>query len=385
MPDSQDIQQTRDAIQEVDREILVRIRDRMDLVESIAEAKLKRAVPFRDQPREEAVLQRVRQTAVELGLDPHEIERLYRLIMQMSLARQQAHIQTQSTAPLRVAYQGIEGSYTHLAAQQKYAGRSGGALLVGYGNFRQVVEAVRDGSVDLALLPIENSTAGGINETYDLLAEGGIVLNAEVMSHIEHCLLALPGTRVEDLRLVLSHPQALLQCETFFRSVPWIRPQAEFDTAGAARKVKEGNAPEIGAVASETAARMLGLEILRRGIQSQSGNYTRFLEIARSATPCPPDTACKSSVLLEVDHRPGALGRILDHFGRHGVNLTKIESRPIPGKPWQYRFYLDLEGHASASPLSGALEAIRPLAAGLRVLGTYPRAEADPPGPSPSS
>jgi chorismate mutase/prephenate dehydratase len=204
-----------------------------------------------------------------------------------------------------------------------------------------------------------------------------VALTAELVSHIEHCLLALPGTRIEDLRVVLSHPQALLQCEPFLRGVPWIRAEAEFDTAGAARKVKDRNAPEIGAVASEAAGRMLGLEVLQRGIQAQAANYTRFLEIARQPVPCPPGVACKTSILLDVDHRAGALGEILGHFSGRRVNLTKIESRPVPGTPWQYRFYLDLQGHAAVPPLSEALEAVRGVAADLRVLGTYPEAEGD--------
>ena len=187
--------------------------------------------------------------------------------------------------------------------------------------------------------------------------------------------MALPEVKLEELRTVISHPQALAQCEMFLRGAPWITARAEFDTAGAARKVRASNDRTLGAIASESAAHTFGLEVLRRGIQNQSGNFTRFVEMSRTGTPCPASAACKTSLLLSLAHRPGALGEVLTRFGERGVSLTKIESRPIPGAPWRYRFYLDLEGHAASEPVSAALEEIRPLTTELRVLGTYARAD----------
>jgi chorismate mutase / prephenate dehydratase len=375
-----DLQALREALEAVDREILAQLERRMALVEEVAQAKLAGAFPFRDALREDHVLQRIRQAAVERGLDAHEVERLYRQIMAMSVARQQAHVRALPTAPLRVAYQGVEGSYSHLAAQQHYGGRLGGVLLTGFQSFRAAVEAVTSGAADLALLPIENTTAGSIDETYDLLAEGGITVTGEVVRQIEHCLLALPGVAIEELRAVLSHPQALLQCQGFLASVPWIEARAEFDTAGAARKVRELGDRSLGAIASESAARAFGLEVLRQGIQTQQGNFTRFVEVALEAPPCPADRPCKTSLLLAVAHQPGALGEVLGELGRRGINCTKLESRPVPGQPWQYRFHLDVEGHAASQSVSGALEAIRPVTTDLRVLGTYPQARVEDEG-----
>jgi chorismate mutase/prephenate dehydratase len=371
-----DLQALREGIETIDQRLLSLLAERMGLAERIAAAKLDRASPFRDPLREEQVLGRVRRMATERGLDAHEVERLYRVIMEMSVAHQQAFVHALADAPLRVAYQGVEGSFSHLAAQRRYAGRPGGALLTGHESFRRAVEAVLAGDADLALLPIENSTAGSINETYDLLAEGGITINAEVVSAIEHCLLALPGARLEDLRTVLSHPQALWQCEAFLHAHPWLRPQAAFDTAGAARKVRALGDPTVAAIAGASAAELHGLVVLARGIQTQEGNFTRFVEVAREARPCPPDAACKTSLLVVLGHHPGALGEVLVDLARRGVNLTKLESRPLPGQPWQYRFYLDLEGHAASRPVAEALAAARQHTVELRVLGTYPRAEA---------
>jgi chorismate mutase/prephenate dehydratase len=374
--DKRDLQALREDMEAVDREILAQLRRRMELAEEIAVFKIDNAYPFRDKQREEQLLLRIRHLAAELRLDAHELERLYRLILEMSIAHQHAHVRGLETTPLRVAYQGVEGSYSHLTAQRHYKNQSGGVLLTGHETFRSAADAVRDGTVDVALLPIENSTAGSINQTYDLLAEGGLTINAEVVSQVEHCLLAISGTRIEELRVVLSHPQALLQCEQFLRERPWLKPQAEFDTAGAARKVRESNDRTMAAIASESAGRAFGLEVLARAIQTQQSNYTRFVEVAREASPCPPDVACKTSLVLVTAHKPGALGEVIVAFARRGVNLTKLESRPIPSRPFEYQFYLDIEGHAASEAITGTLREIESheLTHELRILGTYPKA-----------
>ncbi|HEX6903066.1 MAG TPA: prephenate dehydratase domain-containing protein, partial [Thermoanaerobaculia bacterium] len=187
--DTRDLQAIREAIEAIDREILAQLRRRMSLAEEVAATKIRAAYPFRDEPREDQILQRVRHAAVEQGLDAHEIERLYRVILDMSVAHQKAHVRSLDSTPLRVAYQGVEGSYSHLTAQRRYAGIPEGVLLEGFETFRAAADAVREGAADRALLPIENTTAGSINETYDLLAEGGLTITAEEVSRIEHCLL----------------------------------------------------------------------------------------------------------------------------------------------------------------------------------------------------
>lgn len=370
-----DLPALRDAITTLDRRLLGLLAERMRLSDAVASAKLAAASPFRDPVREDQVLQRVRHAAAELELDPHECERLYRVIMDMSVARQQEFVHALADSPLRVAYQGVEGAYSHLAAQRRYAGRDGGALLTGYETFRGAAEAVHDGSVDVALLPVENTTAGSVPETYDLVAELGLKLNAEVVSRVEHCLLVLPGTHLEQVRTVISHPQALAQCDTFLRALPEVKLRAEFDTAGSARKVRDGGDPTAAAIASETAARMYGLEILERNIQTQTGNFTRFVEVARAARPCPPDVPCRTTLLLTLAHQPGALGQVLVRFGERGVNLSRIESRPVPGAAFRYRFYLDLDAHAASSAVTSALSDIAPFVQEQLSLGTYPAAE----------
>lgn len=369
-----DLHRLRLALEKLDRELLAQIKERMALSEAIAAAKLKTAYPFRDQQRAEQVVQSIRHRAVEVGLDPHQMEQLFRLLMEMSITHQQAYIRTLETAPLRISYQGVEGSFSHLTAQRHYGGRKGGVLLTGYETFREAADAARGGASDFALLPIENSTAGSINETYDLLAEGDLKITAEVVSQVAHCLLGLPGASIEGLRTVISHPQALMQCELYLREHPHIKPQAVFDTAGAARQVKERNDPAVAAIASESAASVFALEVLARGVQTQPSNYTRFVEVAIEAPTCSQDVPCKTSLLLATGHHPGDLGQVLTEFSRRSVNLTKLESRPYPGTPWRYRFYLDVEGHAASAPVTEALRAVREHTVELRILGTYPMA-----------
>ncbi|RKH60887.1 bifunctional chorismate mutase/prephenate dehydratase [Corallococcus aberystwythensis] len=375
MADIPTLETLRTQIERIDEDILDALQRRMALADDVARAKLVTAWPFRDPQREDLLLRKLRGRAAERGLDPHEIERLYRVILDMSVARQQALVTRLDTTPLRVGYLGVEGSYSHLAARQRYGHRPGGVLLTGFDSARQAVEALKQGEQDLLLLPIENTTAGSMNEVYDVLAAGDAVITGEVVSQVDHRLLGLKGAKLEDLREVLSHPQALAQCEEFLRThVPGARAVLGPDTAIAAQMVADRNDVTVAAIASESAASRFGLVVLASDLQPGS-DFTRFVEVARQPTPLAPDVPCKTSLLVVLEHRPGALGQVLQRLTQRGVNLSKLESRPIPGAPWQYRFYLDVEGHAASAAVTAALDDLRPLTSSLRVLGTYPRAE----------
>jgi chorismate mutase / prephenate dehydratase len=372
-----DLSELRRRIEAVDRQLLELLAERQRIVADVAHAKLLTASPFRDRGREDHLLRELRASATSLGLDGHQIERLYRVVLDMSVAHQEATMRGREDAPLRVSYQGTDGSYSHLAAQRRYGGRPGGVLLEGHDSFAAAAATVVAGTADLALLPIENTTAGSINETYDLLADGRLTITGEVISSIEHCLLGLPGASIDTLRIVGSHPQGLAQCRTFFASHPHLQARPEIDTAGAARKVRDLGDPSLGAIASAAAASAYGLVILQRGIQTEAGNATRFVEVSLHASPLGENEPAKTSLLLALADRPGALGEILLCLARRGLSLTKLESRPIPATPWQYRFYVDLLGHAASAGFAAALDELRPQTTELHVLGTY-RA-ADPP------
>ncbi|HEY1558444.1 MAG TPA: prephenate dehydratase [Kofleriaceae bacterium] len=370
-----DLSTLRDRIDEVDRQIIALLAARMRIVEEVVMAKLDAASPFRDHEREERLLLALREKATAAGIDPHEIERLYRVVMDMSVAHQEAAVRNRPDAPLRIAYQGVEGSFSHLAAQRRYAGRAGGALLTGHDSFRAAADAVLHGAADLALLPIENTTAGSINEVYDLLAPGALHVTGEVISSIEHCLLALPGATEGELRVVLSHPQALAQCAAFFARHPHLVARPELDTAGAARRVADSGDRTLAAIASAAAARRYGLAIVAQGIQTAAGNATRFVEIGLRPAPLAPDAPAKTSLVVALADRSGALGEVLMRFAARGLSLTKLESRPIADAPFTYRFYIDVLGHSASGPFQAVLAELEPLVTELRVLGTYEAAQ----------
>lgn len=370
-----DLALLRAEIETLDGELLDLLARRLRVVERVAKAKLVTASPLRDHLREEHVLARVRHAAASRGIAPRDAERWFRTLLDLSVAHQAGFIRDLPSAPLRIAYQGVEGSYSHLAAQARYAGRPGGALLTGYAELDQATAALFRGDADVALLPIENSTAGSIDRTYDLLAKEPLTILAEVIRPVSHCLLALPGVALEELRIVLSHPQAIAQCEAFLTRSPWLKAQAEFDTAGSARKVREAQDRRLAAIASEHAGAVYGLAVVARGIQNEEGNATRFIEVGLEAPPLPHDRPAKTSLLMIVDHQPGSLSAVLACFGQRGVNLEKLESRPIPAEPWRYRFYIDVAGHAADEPLAGALAAVSAFTRELKVLGSYPKDE----------
>ena len=366
-----DLSTLRDRIDAVDRQIIALLAERLGIVEEVAFAKLDSATPFRDREREERLLLRLREHAIAAGLDAHQIEAIYRVVMDMSVAHQEATVRNRPDAPLRISYQGVEGSYSHLAAQRRYAGTPGGVLLTGHDSFRSAADAVLHGVADLALLPIENTTAGSINETYDLLVDGKLHITGEVVSSIEHCLLTLPGVKLDELRVVISHPQALAQCQAFFAQHAHLTPRPDLDTAGSARRVAQSGDRTLAAIASSAAATTYGLAILAQGIQTSAGNATRFVEISLHPAPLPDGAPAKTSLLLSLADRPGALGEVLVRFGKYSLSLTKLESRPIPSAPFTYRFYMDVMGHAASVPFKSALAEIQPLTSELRVLGTY--------------
>jgi chorismate mutase/prephenate dehydratase len=372
-----DLSTLRGRIDAVDRQILSLLAERLRIVEDVALAKLAVASPFRDREREERLLVQLRERAIEVGLDAFHVERLYRVVMDMSVAHQEETVRNRADAALRISYQGVEGSYSHLAAQRRYAGRPGGALLAGHNSFRAAASAVIQGAADLALLPIENTTAGSINETYDLLAELPLYITGEAVSAIEHCLLALPGVAISELRTVMSHPQALAQCQEFFARHPQLVARDDLDTAGAARRVAEANDRTLAAIASANAASAYGLTIVERAIQSATGNATRFVEVALRPARVPEDARAKTSLVLALADRPGALGEVLMRFAARGLSLTKLESRPIASAPFTYRFYVDVIGHAASAAFDAVLADVRLLTSELRVLGTY---AADPAG-----
>ncbi|MET0386403.1 MAG: prephenate dehydratase [Polyangiales bacterium] len=277
-----------------------------------------------------------------------------------------------SAKRLVIGYQGTDGAYSQMAAERHFAQRTAALETRGYDSFAQLLQAVIDEQIDYAMQPIENTTAGSINDAYDLLARLDLHLVGEEVLKVEHCLAVLPGTKLDDVRRVYSHPQALLQSSDYLAKLRECEILTFTDTAMAMRKVRDDRAPEQAAVASERAAALYGLEVLARDIANQKSNYTRFVVAAKRPAVVPVDVPCKTSLILTTRHEQGALVRCLSVLADHKLNLTKIESRPRPNTPFEYVFYLDFEGNIADPNVAQAIERVRSHTLSFRVLGSFP-------------
>ena len=268
---------------------------------------------------------------------------------------------------MRVAYQGEPGAYSEAAARRF----NPAADAVPRETFEDVFRAVERREVTHGILPIENSVGGTIHRNYDLLLEHELPIVGEVQLPIVHSLVAYAGTTVEDVRRVYSHPQALAQCERFLRTLSAIEIVATYDTAGSAKMIREGELRDAAAIASERAAEVFGLTVLRSGIQDFADNITRFLIVSRESLPL--GTPDKTTVVFTLANEPGALFKALSVFALRGIDLTKLESRPIPGRPFEYLFYVDLTADRQELRCARALMHLAEFAPLLRTLGSYPR------------
>jgi prephenate dehydratase len=273
------------------------------------------------------------------------------------------------------AYQGTRGANSEDASMMLL---SAAAKLLPRDTLEDVFNAVTRGEARYGVVPIENTLAGSIHRCYDLLFEHDLKIVGETVRHINFALIAPPGVAFEDLRKVLSHPVALAQCENFFRKNPQIQPVSVYDTAGAVENVMQQGSKDSAAVASRRAAEVYGGVILTDSIQDHSENYTRFLLITPSASAGAAVSSAssgefKTTIVFSVGNAPGALYDSLRPFAERRIDLSKIESRPLRGSPFEYLFYLDLIGRADSTPVAEALSELGAKAKSVRVLGTYPR------------
>lgn len=276
-----------------------------------------------------------------------------------------------NTSMLRVAFQGERGAFSEEAAV-KLLGEA--VRLVPCPTFEKLFAAVGEGLADHALAPIENSLAGSVHRTYDLLLESRLHITAEVIIQITHHLIGCAESSLETITTVESHPVALAQCERFFLAHPRIKRVATDDTAASVRRVMESRDPTRAAIAGRHAASIYGGAILREHLEDHKENYTRFVLL--TPEPGVSERADKLSLVLRLAHQPGALHSALEPFAGRAIDLLKIESRPVMGKPWQYRFYLDLQASTREPEVARALAELSQRAAEVRLLGCYPAAQA---------
>ena len=283
-----------------------------------------------------------------------------------------------NAATARIAFQGERGAFSEEAALKLLGAE---VTLVPCATFDATFSAIKNQAADYVLAPMENSLAGSVHRSFDLLVESGLHIVAEVIIPIVHSLIGVPGSSLERIASVESHPVALAQCEQFFIAHPRLKRIPAEDTAGSVREVMCAGDPARAAIASKRAAELYGALILQEHLEDDRENYTRFFLLAPpAAQPKEFLAADKISLVFQLAHKPGALHHALEPFARRNINMMKIESRPVHGRPWQYRFYLDLQAAASDPEFSAALAELAQHAVELKVLGSYKSAETAPAG-----
>ena len=373
-----DLDHARLALDELDREFVELLRRRLETVAEIAGIKEKGLDFLRDHERESELLGRIEGLARELGIDQFRVQEIFREIIAMSLKAQEEsllrrdRVERSVGAALRASFQGTVGAYSHIAARKYFAARSTEMEFMGTETFAEALELAETGTVGYAVLPIENTTAGSINQVYDLLRKTPLQIVGEEILQVRHCLAGMPGAPIEGVRRVLSHPQGLIQCSNFIASLDRIEQVAFIDTAAAAQEVTRVGDPTQAAISSEEAAEVYDLEILARGISDQDENWTRFVVISGIEIRIDPRIPAKTSLVFTTRHHQGALAECLNLLAEHGLNLSKLESRPVPRRPWEYLFYVDVEGNLETDSAALAVAELRRTCPYLRVLGTYP-------------
>ncbi len=270
---------------------------------------------------------------------------------------------------VRVAFQGERGAYSEMAALQYFPK----ARPAPKKSFQDVFDAAESGDADCAVVPVENSIEGSVNEIYDLLLQTKMIVIGEVYQRVRHCLIANRGAK--KIKYVHSHPQALAQCRGYLQRKR-LEPMPAYDTAGAVKMIKENRMMDSAAIASRRAAELYDMELLDDGIEDRKNNYTRFLVLSpKKAKGGSRAGQYKTSMIFSVKHVPGALFGIIGEFAIRRINLTKVESRPTKETPWEYNFYVDFEGRAQDKVVQEALRSIQPKTSYIKILGSYLKAE----------
>lgn len=369
----------REALDDVDARIVRLYEERMAICEQVGEYKVRERKKVFDGAREKQKLAAVSQL---IDREDHRqgVKELFRQLMTMSRKaqyRQQAEAYQEGRLPfvtvdslfegeVRGVYQGTEGAYGQ-AAMKHFFGEDVASVSVS--TFREAMEMIQDGVCDYAVLPIENSTAGGVNEVYDLLDEFENYIVGETIIPIRHMLACYPGAKLSDIRTVYSKAEALMQTSRFLEAHPEWEQVSVLNTAIAARRILEEEDISKAAVCSELAARLYGLDILADDINDMPSNRTRFVVVTNQKVFC--READKISICFEVPHESGSLYQMLSHFIFNGLNMTRIESRPVEGRSFEYHFFVDFEGNMAQPAVKNALQGLRNEARNLKVLGNY--------------
>lgn len=372
-----DLKESREKIDKIDRQIAELFEERMVVAADVAAYKRSTGKKVFDPAREDEKIKALREMAGN-EFNKTGIEDLFRQIMSISRKYQYNVLGTENDlkhifrqvnsfdvdADTRIACFGEHGAYTEQAMEEVF-GKN--ITAVNKSTFKDVMETVAGGEAKFGVLPIENTSTGGITDIYDLLLDYDVTIVAEHVVKVEQALMGMPGTSIEDIKMVYSHPQGLMQCSKFLEEHPGIVTKTYSSTSAAAKKVAEDRDKSQAAIASTRAADIFGLGIIKEKINYESQNYTRFIIISNQKIFL--SNANKISLSFEIKHQAGALYNMLSNFYYNGLNLTKIESRPIENRNWEYRFFVDIEGNLNEPEVGNALASISEFANKLSVLG----------------
>lgn len=376
----------RERISALDLKLLALLAERRELAVDVAKAKQLHHRPIRDKERERDLLDALITAAKPYDLDGFYITRLFQLIIEDSVLTQQALLQHQlnQTAlhSARIAFLGPKGSYSHLAARQ-YAARHFEQLIeCGCQKFQDIFTQVETGQADYAVLPIENTSSGSINDVYDLLQHTSLSIVGEITNPIDHCVLVATETDLSQIKTVYSHPQPFQQCSQFINRFPHWKIEYCESTAAAMEKVAQLNSPEAAALGSEAGGALYNLQVLEHNLANQQQNITRFIVLARKAIDVSDQIPAKTTLIMATGQQSGALVEALLVLRDHGIIMTKLESRPINGNPWEEMFYIDVQANLRSESMQKALADLTPITRSLKVLGCYPSENVVPVNPS---
>ena len=382
-----DLSEIRESINEVDQSLAQLFEKRMELVALVAEYKIENDIPILNSEREKQVIERALESLRDKSLS-REMEIFFNELMAISREYQSRYIDekfvaqtrgsdeawgisalaSRETKKLKIGFQGVEGSFSE-EALLNYFGKE--AMTSSFRFFEDVFMAIDRGDVDYGILPVENSSTGSVNEVYDLLRKYGCHINGEIVLKVKQNLLGVKGASIEDIKEVYSHSQGFQQSAEFFKEHPSWKLIPYHNTALGAKLVSEAGDISRAAVASERAAAIYGLDILKENLNFNSKNYTRFVIVGKDLEL--DESSDKISVVLTVRHKAGSLCDVLRLFSQEGLNLLKIESRPIMDKSWEYFFHLDFEGNLQDPHVSRIMDQIRSRTTYFKILGNYRR------------
>ncbi|MBG2804121.1 MULTISPECIES: bifunctional chorismate mutase/prephenate dehydratase [Proteus] len=371
-----DLSAIRDKITMLDSELLTLLANRRQLSADVAQFKLNTHRPIRDKNRERELLDLLIEKGKNVGLDGFYISRIFQMIIEDSVLTQQAilqqHLNATPNESARIAYLGPKGSYSHIAARQYAARHFDSFVDCTCQKFDDIFTLVDTGQADYGLLPIENTSSGAINDVYDLLQTTSISIVGEIRIPINHALLTSVDSSTEELQTIYSHPQPFQQCSHYLNQYPNWKIEYCESTAAAMEKVALAQSPFVAAIGSEAGGSLYGLKPLANNLANQQINVTRFIVIARKAIDVSEQVPAKTTFLMATGQQAGALVDALMILKKYDIIMTKLESRPINGTPWEEMFYIDVQANLRDINMQKALHDLSQTTRSLKILGCYP-------------